>query len=74
MILCFGELLLRLTAPGRELLLQSGRFLVNEFITGSAGLQHVPALFRGMTERSAAGGARDIKTVIYPDRPAGGVQ
>jgi 2-dehydro-3-deoxygluconokinase len=24
-IVCFGELLLRLTAPGREMLLQSGR-------------------------------------------------
>ena len=24
-VVCFGELLLRLTAPGRELLLQSGR-------------------------------------------------
>ncbi len=29
MILCFGELLLRLTAPGRELLMQSGRFDVH---------------------------------------------
>ena len=28
-ILCFGELLLRLTAPGRELLLQSGRLDVH---------------------------------------------
>lgn len=28
-VVCFGELLLRLTAPGRELLLQSGRFDVH---------------------------------------------
>jgi 2-dehydro-3-deoxygluconokinase len=28
-IVCFGELLLRLTAPGRELLLQTGRLDVH---------------------------------------------
>jgi 2-dehydro-3-deoxygluconokinase len=28
-IICFGELLLRLTAPGRELLLQTGRLDVH---------------------------------------------
>src|SRR6187549_2033627 len=28
-VLCFGELLLRLTAPGRDLLLQSGRLDVH---------------------------------------------
>src|SRR5436189_258070 len=31
-ILCFGELLLRLTAPGRELLLQSGRLDVLDLL------------------------------------------
>ncbi len=50
MILCFGELLLRLTAPGRELLMQSGRFDVNvggaeaNVAVGLANLGHATAM------------------------------
>lgn len=49
-IVCFGELLLRLTAPGRELLLQSGRFDVHvggaeaNVAVGLARLGHATAM------------------------------
>lgn len=49
-VVCFGELLLRLTAPGRELLLQSGRFDVHvggaeaNVAVGLARLGHVAAM------------------------------
>jgi 2-dehydro-3-deoxygluconokinase len=49
-ILCFGELLLRLTAPGRELLLQSGRLDVHvggaeaNVAVGLARLGHATAM------------------------------
>ena len=50
MILCFGEVLLRLTAPGRELLMQSGRFDVHvggaeaNVAVGLASLGHATAM------------------------------
>jgi 2-dehydro-3-deoxygluconokinase len=49
-VVCFGELLLRLTAPGRELLLQSGRFDVHvggaeaNVAVGLASLDHQTAM------------------------------
>jgi 2-dehydro-3-deoxygluconokinase len=49
-ILCFGELMLRMTAPGRELLLQSGRLDVHaggaeaNVAVGLARLGHVTAM------------------------------
>ena len=49
-VVCFGELLLRLTAPGRELLLQSGRFDVHvggaeaNVAIGLARLGHAAAM------------------------------
>jgi L-iditol 2-dehydrogenase len=47
-------------------LICSGRFRSAEFLTGRAGLPQVPEVFAGMVNRSAANGARDIKTVIEP--------
>ncbi|TMJ19869.1 MAG: sugar kinase [Alphaproteobacteria bacterium] len=51
-ILCFGELLLRLTAPGRELLLQSGRLDVH---VGGAEANVAVALARLGHETAMAG-------------------
>ncbi len=47
-------------------LITSGQFRSAEFITGSAGLEEVPEVFRRMLVRSAPGGNLDIKTAIYP--------
>lgn len=50
MILCFGELLLRMTAPGRELLMQTGRLDVHvggaeaNVAVGLANLGHATAM------------------------------
>lgn len=49
-------------------LITSGRFRCSDYITGRAGLEAVPGIFRQMMNRS--GGSREIKTAIFP----GGVQ
>ena len=45
-------------------LLAGGRFLCSEYITARARLDEVPDVFRRMMTRT--GGARDIKTAIFP--------
>ncbi len=63
MILCFGELLLRLTAPGRELLMQSGRFDVNvggaeaNVAVGLANLGHSSACASAVPDSPLGRGA-----------------
>ncbi len=47
-------------------LLQSGRFDAELFLTGSATLEEVPEVFRGMLSRPAEGTAVQIKTVVHP--------
>ncbi|WP_255484099.1 alcohol dehydrogenase catalytic domain-containing protein [Granulicella sp. 5B5] len=49
-------------------LLRSGRFLCDDFITGSASLEDVPEVFRRMLTRPAEGTAPEIKTAIYPQQ------
>ncbi len=51
-------------------LITSGRFRCAEFLTGRAGLDEVPEVFRRMMTRSATG-MRDIKTAIFPRTDAG---
>ena len=46
-------------------LIASGRFRCADFLTGTASLDTVPAVFVGMMTRSERG-VRDIKTVVYP--------
>lgn len=60
MILCFGELLLRLTAPGRELLLQSGRLDV-----------HVGGAEANVAIGLASLGHRTAMVSAVPDNPLG---
>ncbi|MEH3039637.1 MAG: sugar kinase [Sphingomonas paucimobilis] len=63
MILCFGELLLRLTAPGRELLLQTGRFDVHvggaeaNVAVGLASLGHATAMVSAVPDNPLGRGA-----------------
>jgi L-iditol 2-dehydrogenase len=47
-------------------LLASGRFDCERFLTGSAALEDVPAVFARMLVRPAEGTAPEIKTAIYP--------
>ena len=47
-------------------LLRSGRFLCDDFLTGSASLEDVPEVFRRMLTRPSEGTAPEIKTAIYP--------
>ncbi len=47
-------------------LLRSGRFACDAFLTGSATLDEVPALFARMLVRPAEGTRAEIKTVVYP--------
>jgi L-iditol 2-dehydrogenase len=54
------------TARAAFALLRSGRFDCNGFLTGTAGLDEVPEVFREMLTRPAEGIAPQIKTVIYP--------
>jgi L-iditol 2-dehydrogenase len=54
------------TARAAFALLRSGRFDCNGFLTGSAGLDEVPEVFKDMLTRPAEGIAPQIKTVIYP--------
>ena len=49
-------------------LITSGRFRCADYITGSAGLEEVPEVFRRMLDRGVPGGLRDIKTAIYPPK------
>ena len=49
-------------------LLCSGRFLCNDFLTGSATLEDLPRVFRGMLTRPAEGVAPEIKIAIYPQQ------
>jgi L-iditol 2-dehydrogenase len=49
-------------------LLRSGRFLCDDFLTGTASLDDVPEVFRRMLTRPPEGTAPEIKTVIYPQR------
>jgi 2-dehydro-3-deoxygluconokinase len=57
-VVCFGELLLRLTAPGRELLLQSGRLNVHvggaeaNVAVGLACLGHQTAMVSGVADNA----------------------
>lgn len=54
------------TAQAAFDLLGSGRFKAEAFLTGSAELEEVPALFTRMLHRPAEGTSPDIKTVIRP--------
>jgi L-iditol 2-dehydrogenase len=54
------------TARAAFELLRSGRFDCAGFLTGTATLDEVPEVFRGMLTRPAEGTAAQIKTVIYP--------
>lgn len=49
-------------------LLCSGRFLCDDFLTGTATLDEVPAVFERMLTRPAEGTAPEIKTAIFPHR------
>ena len=51
-------------------LIQSGRFRCSDFVTGRAGLEEVPEVFRRMMTRSQTG-MRDIKTAIFPGEADG---
>jgi L-iditol 2-dehydrogenase len=51
-------------------LIASGRFKSAEFLTGRAGLDEVPKVFRGMVAQSTANGKRDIKTAILMEAGA----
>ena len=53
-------------------LLSGGRFNAPAFLTGTAPLAELPAVFAGMLTRSARN-VKDIKTVIYPPPPAPGL-
>lgn len=63
MILCFGELLLRLSAPGRELVMQSGRFDVHvggaeaNVAVGLANLGHGAAMVSVVPDNPLGRGA-----------------
>jgi L-iditol 2-dehydrogenase len=54
------------TARAAFELLRSGRFDCNGFLTGTAGLDEVPEVFKEMLTRPAEGTAPQIKTVITP--------
>lgn len=51
-------------------LLASGRFQCEDFLTGSAALEDVPAVFRRMLTRPEEGIAPEIKTAIFPHAPS----
>jgi L-iditol 2-dehydrogenase len=54
------------TARAAFELLRSGRFDCKGFLTGTAGLDEVPEVFKEMLTRPAEGTAPQIKTVITP--------
>jgi len=47
-------------------LLCSGRFLCDDFLTGTAALDEIPEVFRRMLTRPAEGVSPEIKTAIFP--------
>jgi L-iditol 2-dehydrogenase len=47
-------------------LLQSGRFLCDEFLTGSSTIDNLPEVFQRMLSRPAEGTTPEIKTVVLP--------
>jgi L-iditol 2-dehydrogenase len=49
-------------------LLQSKRFLCNEFLTGSVTIDQLPVVFQSMMMRPAEGTVSEIKTVVYPQQ------
>ena len=51
-------------------LLCSGRFLCDDFLTGSATLEELPEVYRSMLTRPAEGIAPEIKTAIFPQMHA----
>jgi L-iditol 2-dehydrogenase len=52
-------------------LITSGRFHAQEFLTGTATIEELPAVFRRMLTRPADGIAPEIKTVIFPSVASG---
>ncbi len=54
------------TARKAFAMLGSGRFHCDVFLTSSAGLEDVPALFERMLTRPAEGTRPEIKTVVFP--------
>jgi L-iditol 2-dehydrogenase len=48
-------------------LLASGRFQCQDFLTGTATIEDLPNVFRGMLTRPAEGIAPEIKTAIFPN-------
>jgi L-iditol 2-dehydrogenase len=58
------------TARAAFELLRSGRFLCDDFITGSAPLEDVPDVFRRMLTRPAEGTGPEIKTAIFSGNEA----
>jgi L-iditol 2-dehydrogenase len=48
-------------------LLASGRFQCQDFLTGTATIEDLPSVFRGMLTRPAEGIAPEIKTIIFPN-------
>jgi L-iditol 2-dehydrogenase len=47
-------------------LITSGRFRAQDFLTGTATIEDLPNVFRGMLSRPADGIAPEIKTAIFP--------
>ncbi len=54
------------TARRAFAMLQSGRFACDAFLTSTAALEDVPALFQSMLTRPAEGTRAEIKTAVYP--------
>jgi L-iditol 2-dehydrogenase len=54
------------TARRAFAMLQSGRFACEAFLTSTALLEDVPALFQRMVVRPSEGTRPEIKTVVYP--------
>jgi len=61
------------TARKAFALLCSGRFLCEDFVTGSATLDQLPEVYRRMLTRPAEGIAPEIKTAILPQAHHAGV-
>ena len=57
------------TARKAFALLQSGQFACDSFLTSTASLGDVPALFQRMLTRPAEGTRPEIKTIVYPHAP-----
>jgi L-iditol 2-dehydrogenase len=54
------------TARRAFALITSGRFHAQDFLTGTATIEDIPNVFRGMLTRPADGIAPEIKTAIFP--------